>query len=608
MIAIFFQLRRWCRAIAIWLGIITLTGFPILALANAVDGTNKYAWGENIGWLNWGTPEGGVDLNVTAFTGYVWGENVGWISLNCSNTSSCATVDYSVARSVASAGTITISGYAWGENVGWISFNCSNTSTCGTVNYGVTVDQFTGIFSGYAWGENVGWISMNCSNTSSCATVDYKVQVTAPLAPGGQGGGGGGPGGGTPPPPTASPTPIPSGSMTPTPSGTPTPTVTPTETPTPSASGTPPPPTPTATPTASPAPSGPPAPPPSFTPGPGPGGVVGGIVQGVGQFIDNLAQGVFGAVSPPVVSAGAVAAAVAAAVPVAAAVVTVLVNHEVVATGHSLLQIVGIRKKAKVWGVVYDTRTKRPVPFAKLQLLDANGRVLETRYADRDGRYGFLTSAQSMHQQSLALRIVASKENYRFPSTNISLDRDFLVYDKIYHGEQITIKPDTFLHFNIPMDPIKVGARNFGEFGRGLIGAFTERLLNLGFILGCFLVPLNYIRYPTTINLVVGILFFGANLLRTVVLYRPYGVVTDAHTGKPLPFALVTLNDASGTRVDFTVSDEKGRYFLPAERGKDYQLIAYTPANISPQRTHTEHITAHSRTSRRAWVTRNIAL
>ncbi len=72
-----------------------------------IDSTDKYAWGENIGWLNFSTAEGDVDVTTTAMDGYVWGENVGWISLDG------ITVDTSTGD---------VAGYAWGENVGWISF------------------------------------------------------------------------------------------------------------------------------------------------------------------------------------------------------------------------------------------------------------------------------------------------------------------------------------------------------------------------------------------------------------------------------------------------------------------------------------------------------
>ena len=63
------------------------------------------------------------------------------------------------ARTVSAASSDNISGYAWSNNVGWISLNCTNSNSCATSNYGVHVNPSTGNFSGYAWNDNVGWIS-----------------------------------------------------------------------------------------------------------------------------------------------------------------------------------------------------------------------------------------------------------------------------------------------------------------------------------------------------------------------------------------------------------------------------------------------------------------
>jgi len=129
-----------------------------------IDSTYRYAWSENVGWIDFGTTEGDVHVTDSALTGYAWAENIGWISLNCSNDSSCGTVDYKVSNT--SEGTL--SGNAWTENNGWIDFNPTGG--------GVTIDS-NGDFAGYAWGENIGWIVFNCATTSSCGAVDYKVKT-----------------------------------------------------------------------------------------------------------------------------------------------------------------------------------------------------------------------------------------------------------------------------------------------------------------------------------------------------------------------------------------------------------------------------------------------
>ena len=142
--------------------------FPSVIDASSTDGTvdseYKYAWGENVGWINFGTSEGNIHITDTSLSGYAWGENVGWISLNCANDDSCASADFKILNN--SEGIL--SGYAWGENVGWINF--------APTNGGVIVNS-QGEFSGYAWGENVGWISFSCANTNSCNTIDYKIKT-----------------------------------------------------------------------------------------------------------------------------------------------------------------------------------------------------------------------------------------------------------------------------------------------------------------------------------------------------------------------------------------------------------------------------------------------
>ena len=125
------------------------------------DDGSQYAYGENVGWLNFEPSQGpGVHVSQTDLSGYVWTENVGWINLSPSSYGG-----------VVNDGAGNLSGYVWAENAGWISFSCDNTISCGTVNYGVTIDS-DGNFDGWAWGENIGWIHFQ-----SASPVAYKVKV-----------------------------------------------------------------------------------------------------------------------------------------------------------------------------------------------------------------------------------------------------------------------------------------------------------------------------------------------------------------------------------------------------------------------------------------------
>jgi hypothetical protein len=127
-----------------------------------IDATSRYAWSESAGWIDFGTSAGNVHITDSALSGYAWNDNIGWISLNCSNDSSCGTLDYKIAND----GNGKLSGYAWSETAGWIDF--------APAGGGVTVDA-SGNFSGYAWNDNIGWIVFDCATTSSCGTADYKI-------------------------------------------------------------------------------------------------------------------------------------------------------------------------------------------------------------------------------------------------------------------------------------------------------------------------------------------------------------------------------------------------------------------------------------------------
>jgi hypothetical protein len=113
----------------------------------SIDSTYRYAWGENVGFIDFGGTSGNVVITDTAITGYAYGENIGFINLT----------------GIINDNEGDLSGYAWGENVGWVDF--SNTS--------IGID---GVFSGYAYGENIGFITFGL-DTNKVAT-DWRPAST----------------------------------------------------------------------------------------------------------------------------------------------------------------------------------------------------------------------------------------------------------------------------------------------------------------------------------------------------------------------------------------------------------------------------------------------
>ncbi len=155
------------------------------ATTGSIDTTYKYAWGENIGWLNFGCANCNVVITDSGVFGKAWSRQYGWINLNPSNSG------------VLNNGEGLLSGFAWSSNLGWINFS------------GVAIN-FSGEFIGYATIEQDGsQINFNCANGNSCSAANFKVATD--WRPGsvrlGTAGGGGSPGVPfLPPTPTPAPT------------------------------------------------------------------------------------------------------------------------------------------------------------------------------------------------------------------------------------------------------------------------------------------------------------------------------------------------------------------------------------------------------------------
>jgi len=115
--------------------------FPSLSFASIVDGgidpVYKYAWGEKIGWVNFGCKNCNVRITDSEVSGYAWSENYGWINLSPEK------------GGVKNSEEGELSGYAWGENLGWIDFS------------GVWIDS-SGRLRGYASSSIAGKINFEC--------------------------------------------------------------------------------------------------------------------------------------------------------------------------------------------------------------------------------------------------------------------------------------------------------------------------------------------------------------------------------------------------------------------------------------------------------------
>jgi hypothetical protein len=141
---------------------------PLVSLRadTSIDLVNRYAYGGNIGWVNWvADTNNGAIIGDYVCSGYIYSANIGWINLGSGAPTdgiqyqNLSANDFGVNQD----GLGNLTGYAWGANIGWITFE----QTYGKPK----IDLLTGSLNGYVWSANCGWISL--SNAEAYVQTDY---------------------------------------------------------------------------------------------------------------------------------------------------------------------------------------------------------------------------------------------------------------------------------------------------------------------------------------------------------------------------------------------------------------------------------------------------
>jgi hypothetical protein len=134
------------------------------AAATSIDATNRYAYGANLGWMDWtGDTANGAVTGDYVCSGFIYAANVGWLALGSGSPTNGIRYqnldgsDFGVNHD----GLGNLRGYAWGANIGWVNFE--NTGA-------PRVDLKTGDLSGCIYSANCGWISL--SNASAYVQTD----------------------------------------------------------------------------------------------------------------------------------------------------------------------------------------------------------------------------------------------------------------------------------------------------------------------------------------------------------------------------------------------------------------------------------------------------
>ena len=229
-----------------------------------------------------------------------------------------------------------------------------------------------------------------------------------------------------------------------------------------------------------------------------------------------------------------------------------------------LMGFLGLAKRKKPWGTVYDAVTKQPLDPAYVVLKSVEGVDVATAITDLDGRYGFVVPEPGNYS------LFVHKTNYMFPSQKlVGQDHDEL-YRDLYFGEHFPItKAGEFVAKNIPMDPEKFDWNEFAKKSQRLMNFYStrekwfSRISNFffwaGFVISSFAVLFSMSR----LNIIIFSLYGVMYLFRIFGLHsRPFGKIVSKYTGKPIPYTIIRVTQANtGVEIMHRVSDSIGRYY-----------------------------------------------
>ncbi|OGY24635.1 MAG: hypothetical protein A2Y57_00740 [Candidatus Woykebacteria bacterium RBG_13_40_7b] len=239
-----------------------------------------------------------------------------------------------------------------------------------------------------------------------------------------------------------------------------------------------------------------------------------------------------------------------------------------------LLQLLGIRKRRRPWGIVFNSQSGQPIRLAVVRIYDKEyNRMLEQAVTDSAGRFGFLARPGTFY-------IIVSKGGFVFPSAYKASG----FYENIYTGGNIEIqsKEAEAITLNIPLDPQTKMSVAFSLLVTLIkINRFLQKiripLLIIGTVFAIIMIITSY-HIVFVLSLLLYLLLFILEYLKTKKA-RPYGVVSDVY-GHPLEIAIVRIYEKkSGKLVETDVTDSEGRYKFLVEPGI-YYLTAAKPGYL----------------------------
>jgi hypothetical protein len=245
-----------------------------------------------------------------------------------------------------------------------------------------------------------------------------------------------------------------------------------------------------------------------------------------------------------------------------------------ISLGHSMLVLVGLRKKGSRMGTVYDLNNGQPLDNAIVRFYNKSGRLMRTSVTSQFGTY-----EGPVREGVYKLEI--SKAGYKFADVKGS---------KLFGGDRTNYKGGFIKHdgkgeliIDIPMESVK-SRKSLLKLRRKLMYLFSTVFLVLWsfmYIIGLVHTLINLVIGNRSILTVVSLVIYILSLLLWIYNLRikpwKFGKITGIN-GKALPGAIVRLEDKEFDQVEATrITDDSGLYRVIVESG-DYRMSIYSAA------------------------------
>ncbi len=241
-----------------------------------------------------------------------------------------------------------------------------------------------------------------------------------------------------------------------------------------------------------------------------------------------------------------------------------------------LMGALGLKRKNRPWGTVYDSITKRPLDPVYVSLISVEtNKEIASAITDIDGRYGFLVLPGKY-------RIEVKKTNYISPSVIMKGKSFDEVYNSLYFGEEITIsKEGEIITKNIPMDSLSF---DWNEFAKTKMDVNTfmkgkdikwAKISNVLFMLGAVVALISLMFAPAPYNFIIAGFYILTYILNYVVFkIKKSGLLTERKTNVPLSFAIIKIfREGEDTPLTKKIADKYGSYYVLLPNGRYFMKV-----------------------------------